>query len=48
MFPCTTELHLVPGLSISGAIPLLPLYACMTCLGTTWAFNGYRCSLSRS
>lgn len=31
MFPCTTEPHSVPGIRMSGAIPLLPLYSCMAC-----------------
>jgi hypothetical protein len=29
------ELHLVPKLRMSGAIPLLPLYAFIVCKGTT-------------
>jgi len=47
-FLVTNELHLVLGLRMSGAIPLLPLYTCMVCSGTTWALNGYWCSLSRA
>ena len=30
----TLRLHLVPSLKMSGAIPLLPLYAFMTCTVT--------------
>ena len=31
----TTDLRLVPGLRINGAVPLFPLYACMLWTGTT-------------
>jgi hypothetical protein len=35
----TTDLHLVPMLRMSGAIPLLPLYAFMTWAGRTLTFT---------
>ena len=34
----TTYLHLVPRLRMSGAIPPLPLNACMVCVGKTLPF----------
>ena len=34
----TTHLHLVPRLRMSGAIPVLQLYAFMTCIKTTSTF----------
>ena len=36
----TTHLHLVPGLRVSGAMPLLPLYASMAWSGETLLYNG--------
>jgi hypothetical protein len=36
----TTHLHLVPGLKMSGAMPLLPLYASMAWTGETLLYNG--------
>jgi len=38
----TTTLHLVPRLSMSGAIPLLPLYASMA-----WTGKLYLCLLTQ-
>jgi len=35
-----THLHLVPGLKMSGAMPLLPLYASMAWTGETLLYNG--------
>ena len=34
----TTHPHLVPRVRINGAIPLLFLWACMLCIGTTFIF----------
>jgi hypothetical protein len=33
-----TYLHLMPRLRMSGAIPLTPMYATMTCTGTTFFY----------
>jgi len=38
----TTHLHLLPGLRMSGAMPLLPLYASMAWKGETLLYNGSR------
>jgi hypothetical protein len=35
----TTHFHLVPRLKMSGAVPLLPLYAFMACAGTAFSFT---------
>jgi hypothetical protein len=45
----TTHLYLVSGLRMSGAIPLLPIYALMTCTGKTLPYvtcDTHLCSFS--
>jgi hypothetical protein len=37
----TTHLDVVLRLRVSGAIPLLPIYAFVACLGTTLLFSPY-------
>jgi len=40
----TTHLHLVPGLRISGAFSLFPLYALMACAGKPLSFYCFMCT----